>query len=727
MLESNRITSKSFQNEEVPQFDRVNVLFGINGSGKTALAKFIIDHSGNPCFFNTDFVENNILLEDNKNIVSGVKLKIGQQASDELKIQQMSKQIASINQEKDKQGRDLKQEKENLFEILDNELKRTKRAFKTEKIHQKSNANDDPVSALDKWINEADMNSKKEFNNISELDGSIAEIDQKIYLYKSYIDNVKNVNFKELKQELERKVIKPDSEISQVIISWLRQGLKIHNLTDMNKEKERCLFCGNEFDSKKLFKRLELLIKSDYSAFIDELNLKKEKIQSVNTALDNIGSKQLVFIDTKNILDELMSYLNKKMARTEQEIELPISLTEKFNKNYKKVKKLLVNSINKRDELQKIKQRTEEYAKSEIGQQLRKNSLCIDLKKNIFKLQSQIGIQKSKIIELKKEISDIKSKQSDLNGFRDICNCEFKSIGLRLKLEIDVENKGYLVKEINGLPLRVSDLSEGERRILAFMVFFYQMRSNESEIKENIDNIVIDDPITSLDMENSYEIVEMINDLIKKISNESSHKLFVFTNSSRAFHDIGYFDVQQNKVKKWNVFKDLDGHSHVKRLDIQEGLNRSDYYKQIFKEIAQFAFENKRELENSNNAVFYCNKTRILLESHAYANYEINDATSNRNNFGQLIDDYNIPNEMKNDFQTDLDIINKNSHGFSNIDQALLDDSSSNSRIQKAIRDVIAILYCKDSKHVYCMIQSVLKEKGGRKQQLQDWAKRWKE
>lgn len=299
MLESNRITSKSFQNEEVPQFDRVNVLFGINGSGKTVLAKFIIDHSGNPCFFNTDFVENNILLEDNKNIVSGVKLKIGQQASDELKIQQMSKQIASINQEKDKQGRDLKQEKENLFEILDNELKRTKRAFKTEKIHQKSNANDDPVSALDKWINEADMNSKEEFNNISELDGSIAEIDQKIYLYKSYIDNVKNVNFKELKQELERKVIKPDSEISQVIISWLRQGLKIHNLTDMNKEKERCLFCGNEFDSKKLFKRLELLIKSDYSAFIDELNLKKEKIQSVNTALDNIGSKQLVFIDTK--------------------------------------------------------------------------------------------------------------------------------------------------------------------------------------------------------------------------------------------------------------------------------------------------------------------------------------------------------------------------------------------------------------------------------------------
>lgn len=138
------------------------------------------------------------------------------------------------------------------------------------------------------------------------------------------------------------------------------------------------------------------------------------------------------------------------------------------------------------------------------------------------------------------------------------------------------------------------------------MIFFYQIRDKKDEIKSNIDYIVIDDPITSLDMENSYEIIEMINDLIKEVNTEKVHsQLFIFTNSSRAFHDIGYFDVKQQIIKRWVISKDMDGRSHVESVENDAYLNRSDYYKEIFNEVANFAFQPKREIESRDNGLFY--------------------------------------------------------------------------------------------------------------------------
>lgn len=75
----------------------------------------------------------------------------------------------------------------------------------------------------------------------------------------------------------------------------------------------------------------------------------------------------------------------------------------------------------------------------------------------------------------------------------------------------------------------------------------------------------------------------------------------------------------------------------------------------------------RSNVESQNNGLLYCNKARILIESHAYSNYNIANATSAATNFSTLMEVYNIPSEKSDIFRKDLDIINGNSHGFSNV------------------------------------------------------------
>lgn len=720
------VNSKSFKDEKIDNLGKINCFFGINGSGKSALATYIKQNSVNPFCFDTNYVENNILLEDsNENVIQGVKLKVGKQVTIEKQIKKIKNDIAQVEHDVDVQVKEINKNKNTLFGILSTELGEAQRQFKTNRIHQKVNAKGNPISALNKWIDEADLKSKTEFNNISEIEKEINEINNKINLLDTCLSGISTVNFKNLRSILAKVIIKPKTNLSQTVIKWLEQGMKLHNLNPNNsKEKEKCLFCGNEFDVNKTTTNILSIISSEYSDALNDLEYAENRINSI---IDNIKKypDKNIFSNIQKILDNVLSLINQKKKETNVVFEIGEDQTALFNSEYKETKNILENYKNKLSSLYEIKSKTEEYAKNWIGQQLANNTKTNNLKLEILKLTDEKNADIRKIGSLKKQILNLESQQSNLNGFLDICNRLFKNMGLRLKLELDNSQNGYLVKEVNNIPLRVSDLSEGEKRILAFIEFFYQMRSTEKEIRPDIDTIIIDDPITSLDVENSYEIIEMINELIKQVlSQEEITEVFIFTNSSQAFHDIGY---NQKKVLRWVIKRDLNGNSHIQKLSKQDFLNRSDYYKQIFNEVAEFAFQSDEELEQENNALFYCNKARLLIESHAFANYNISNATSNRQNIGSLIEDYNIPKDKQADFKTDLDIINKNSHGFSLIDNSILNNDSNGMRIQKAVRDIIAILYCKDSHHVHCMIGSLINGNSNRKHKLEEWSKSWRE
>lgn len=721
------INRKSFHQESIVGLKEVNCFFGINGAGKSALANYILDSDKEHAIcFDTKFVENNMLVTDsNDSVVTGVKLKISEQVADQNRIYTLNSQIKDFEKSINDNNQKIFQSKNNLYNILNMQLQEARVQFQVNNIHQKPNAELNPVEALNKWLREPKLTTTIELNNASDINKKIKNLQVNINYQSTILSKIARINFKELKKDLETIVIKPNSQISQVFIAWISQGLTLHKISENRPaEMKKCLFCGNTFNSKDIAKKYFPLIKSEYNRWINRCNNKKLELSSLIEDLTRNYPSDGLYLEIKNILKSISELLEEKIQDTEKSTQIPVNLRSKLNNVVSSMNKSLQKNTEDYDDFQQIKQRIEKYAKSWIGQKLRDNKACSKLKANISNLEKENSDTNSKIEKIRTDIESIKAKQSDLMPFLNLCNHKFKNIGLRLKLEIDSNELGYLIKEINNTPIHVSDLSEGEKRILAFLIFFYKMRNTKDDIKQNVKYIIIDDPITSLDAENSYEIVEMINELIRQIQSISGDiQLFIFTNSSRAFHDIGYFDPKQKIVGRWTISKNENGMSKVTHIENNNFLNRSDYYKQIFQEVARFAFLSRNKVEELNNGLFYCNKTRILIESHAFSNYNITNATSADKNFSSLIHVYNIPDTQKDLFRKDLDIINSNSHGFSNIDNTILEDEYDNISIQKAIRDIIGILNCKDSDHVECMLGSILDRNKGNI--LKDWSKKW--
>lgn len=721
------INRKSFHQESIVGLKEVNCFFGINGAGKSALANYILDSDKEHAIcFDTKFVENNMLVTDsNDSVVTGVKLKISEQVADQNRIYTLNSQIKDFEKSINDNNQKIFQSKNNLYNILNMQLQEARVQFQVNNIHQKPNAELNPVEALNKWLREPKLTTTIELNNASDINKKIKNLQVNINYQSTILSKIARINFKELKKDLETIVIKPNSQISQVFIAWISQGLTLHKISENRPaEMKKCLFCGNTFNSKDIAKKYFPLIKSEYNRWINRCNNKKLELSSLIEDLTRNYPSDGLYLEIKNILKSISELLEEKIQDTEKSTQIPVNLRSKLNNVVSSMNKSLQKNTEDYDDFQQIKQRIEKYAKSWIGQKLRDNKACSKLKANISNLEKENSDTNSKIEKIRTDIESIKAKQSDLMPFLNLCNHKFKNIGLRLKLEIDSNEFGYLIKEINNTPIHVSDLSEGEKRILAFLIFFYKMRNTKDDIKQNVKYIIIDDPITSLDAENSYEIVEMINELIRQIQSISGDiQLFIFTNSSRAFHDIGYFDPKQKIVGRWTISKNENGMSKVTHIENNNFLNRSDYYKQIFQEVARFAFLSRNKVEELNNGLFYCNKTRILIESHAFSNYNITNATSADKNFSSLIHVYNIPDTQKDLFRKDLDIINSNSHGFSNIDNTILEDEYDNISIQKAIRDIIGILNCKDSDHVECMLGSILDRNKGNI--LKDWSKKW--
>lgn len=75
------INSKSFNNySSNDKFNKINIIFGTNGSGKTSLARWLVENDlSNSRVFNSEYVQKNILTQDS---LKGVKLTVGQTAVD---------------------------------------------------------------------------------------------------------------------------------------------------------------------------------------------------------------------------------------------------------------------------------------------------------------------------------------------------------------------------------------------------------------------------------------------------------------------------------------------------------------------------------------------------------------------------------------------------------------------------------------------------------------------
>ncbi len=346
--------------------------------------------------------------------------------------------------------------------------------------------------------------------------------------------------------------------------------------------------------------------------------------------------------------------------------------------------------------------RLELYAKHLVGKNLEQNPKINELKYQIPELDHMTSISQKAIEGNEIKIKEWNEIDSDYSNFKDIVNQELDRLGLEFRLELLNNDLGYKIKHINSkIKLKARDLSEGERRLLSFLYFYYNLfekvNKEEQKIDSSIDTIIIDDPITSFDADNRFFLIERINHFINNIS-QKNVQIFLLTHSSFDFHSFAY-NYNSSKKTNWKINKDISGKSQIEKVKATELKNYSDYYRNTFSELADFSLKSKTDVNKCTNYTKFGNQMRFVLESNARTNYDIENVTSK--SLHSLTQYYSIPDGLIEEFKNAINLINSLSHGRSYIDDFL--NGMTAKQLQIKIRIILQVLYLKDSYHVQIM------------------------
>ncbi|MCO7027584.1 AAA family ATPase [Tetragenococcus halophilus] len=705
--EIKNINKKSFVDySSGEEFGQVNVLFGPNGSGKSALSEWIKENNYDKTrIFDTSYVLDNIAPHEG---IAGVKLTVGEEAID---IENNILRITAANENLEKQIGGLterkREKKYNLYTIMQTLLKKARKHFSlTKGVKQKPNAREQPIQAFNQW--------KKEINET--LDSNIESL-QQLEQEKELIQNKLNKlippfkmeedRFKRFSESLKKRVTVPDNAISQQLSDWLSEGVELHSMSSHN---EKCEFCGQYFDAIELSQIINEKIKNEHAKLLKALeNLNSELQKSKKDAA--LLPKEINIDNFCEQVDTLITNILEKVEDTEATIEVSQDVYKKLNQLNKTVieeKKQLESRLkNINTQINQI----EKVAKSWIGKQLKSDINASKLTNELLRIDEKENKLKKTVEDNKKWNVEQQQKNSDLKPFKELINQQFKVLGLDFELFIMDDNQHYLIKhnnqEVNLIP---KDLSEGELRLIAFLHFYYELFDKPNEtLSQDVEIVIIDDPITSLDTDNRYYLTELINNFINK-AKEFSVQLFIFTHSSLDFHNFGY--TAQNKCRWWTVAKKDNGESEIKRLDAEKMKNYSDYYRSNFRSVFGFAIRSKNSL-TEKDCIRYGNKARWVFESHARTHYNITYAAKGSRD--TLKDCYEVPEEEEGVFLRMLDVINSLSHGNSFVEEYRL----SPIEVQKNIREMFSVLYRKDRFHVEHMVGDLLNKQN--KKDVMTW------
>ena len=460
----NNIDSGEFNLEE----NKLNIKFGINGTGKSTIAKAIQYKLENKEGLKS-LLPFKLRKENQENLSAEVKIDVGIKSvlvfDEEYVSQFLFKQDELVS---------------NSFEVFI----KTKEYIETEKNIE---------------VQLEDI--KKVFLNNEELNQVISDFDS---LSKSFKTTQKGLSdASAISKGLENGNIienipsniveyKPFLQNKETCVSWLDWQIKGNNFSDGY---ENCPYCVSPIDA----------IKKEKIKSISE-NYDKNVIKNfivIITAIENLGdyfsddskgALAKILKKTEGLLDEEKTYIITIKGQIDNFLQRLKNLRDISFKNFKddeQVKEKIEGFIINIDELF-------DKLKSE-----KTNKIVVDFNKSlkdtldkIGELQGQINSQKAKVKKL------IKKHEISINQF-------LKNAGYKYKVLIDDKDGEHKIRlqhidfesDILGGD---QHLSFGERNAFALVLFMYQALS------KNPDLIILDDPISSFDKNKKYAILQML-------------------------------------------------------------------------------------------------------------------------------------------------------------------------------------------------------------------------
>lgn len=621
------LSCKSFKNYTTPPnfFDKKNILFGYNGMGKSSLALGIVNSykskggtENSYRLFNRDYVKNNLLLNDDISLIKGVKVTFSKNDAEiAKKIQELEQEkinIETLTSNIDEENRILRNKIDNIHNQNKGKAKINKKRGDL--------PNADVIDAY-----KADLERAHTINPSDEQIKSFIPDNVELEKKKSIIENLKipNLAIKKISNEDKEfltKILKKsynfgDDIPSQEEMKWLDDGINLHGDSD-----KKCKFCQSCFNIYDVINRVkeykENEKQKDIKHLFDIKNIIKENLSLIeqqrtfSKSLSQIGIDPEIMdkiynsdfmLEVRELVDtignkiENMSYMfdtTNCITTFEDKIE---QIHEEITEAHKKTIKDIDNTSNN----------IETLAKGKIALALQDSDIQKDLSK-IRKLEREILKASEDNKKIDKKIRELKEGQSEYIDFMNYLNDVLESLGVHIKLILSEKNY-YLKHSIEESELTINDISEGEKNLLSLLYFYFELYTDKQQkiLNEDIELIVVDDPISSLDDANKFYVLE----IIKNMLDTSEPQIFVLTHSWDDFCQITYnYKRNTPSVKLFEIYKDSTKNFQSEIRGCHKNISP---YKKLFSELYELSNKNLNDL-NDCDVYHAANSMRRVFE-----------------------------------------------------------------------------------------------------------------
>jgi len=588
--------------------NKINFIFGSNGSGKTTISNVIADISKHPncniewqnnislslLVYNRRFVHQNFgqspeiagiftLGEENINAVKNIEEK---QQELELKVNCLNKNQIDIKDKNNLLAKLIDVFKEECWEVYKSYQTAFGGAFEGYKTKQKF---------ADKIISLCQKNRQNNSSNIAtylELEKKSQAIFDK---QATKIGEIAELTLPNLGDTESNPVLgeiiigKNEIDIAKMILKlnnsdWVKKGAN-YLKEDSPDCPQMCPFCQQEitdnfkkqldeyFDENYLQKIRALeIVRDKYSSALQPLLSSISQYKFANNSFINLDS----LIDLKNIIKAKFEKNLLEIDRKIKEPSLKIEL-ESIEFEAKRVQKIIAKAaLETREHNQLINNldREKDLLKSQIwafvADDLTGNYKKYDaqkgnldkeieaLKSNNSQTEQEIRLLKQKIIELESKVTSIKPVITSINQ-------TLSSIGFTNFSLAEIPNQAkYRIIRPNGSDARLT-LSEGEKTFITFLYFYHLTKGGFAKDQTTENRVIIlDDPISSLDGNVLGIVSELVRELIASCVGEKSNirQMIILTHNNDFYHKITFKKDDQNS--SFFMLNKLDGKSQIK-------------------------------------------------------------------------------------------------------------------------------------------------------------------
>ena len=561
---------------DVPDFSKANVIWGLNGSGKTTFSEFfrafqrgqvqelndyriVLDHTVvNPMNYQDELkqvrVFNRLFVQDvigqssdhiapiyyfgaeNKQNADKLHALANELKNLDLAIEKASSESMTLEKQLKKFMSDTAKEIKNLLSGNRSSYNTYSRTTMNKTMNQTNNIETEKVSPeeLQRLMIESRSSVK---TTISWKPIDLPEARKIVSFTEKILSTYPN------NQAIKRLVDNPE------LGEWVRRGVEHHE----KKQEKNCQFCGGQLDAvvmdslkshfdhsyRKLMDQIEkgilridqLMHEVDRSTLPDEgllyeeliPSFRAERVRYLTYADDYVAflKSMKVFLEEKKINPNnrnLMPQFNSLMMSSGSVPTYDDGITQVFSQHNKK------NDMFD-EKIEKTKQRIENHKIAEVMPSMRQIENQI----------AQIGEEKVRKVkeqrDKKLERDKIREEMYNTRMPAELIENDLRSFFDGINLSITVHEEGYSITR-EGEP--ANNLSESEANILALIYF---IRSLPREKDGDISSVIIlDDPVVGLDRQRYGKACAYLRQRLKKFS-----QLFVLT------HD----EVFASEIDKW--------------------------------------------------------------------------------------------------------------------------------------------------------------------------------